>query len=135
LDMWNVGKDRKALELFWQMQHGSGQPVPETFVGMLNACANIIALEEARCSHEQIIKAVVHLLPLWRIAWLTCMQNVGAWRMLEECSTNCHHVISSLGIPWYWYMWNVGKGRRPWNCFNKFNTKVCGQTLSLMWGW
>jgi pentatricopeptide repeat protein len=39
------------------MQHEGGQPVPETFVGMLNACANIIALEEGRCSHEQIIQS------------------------------------------------------------------------------
>jgi pentatricopeptide repeat protein len=39
------------------MQHESGQPVPETFVGMLNACANIIALEEGRCSREQIIQS------------------------------------------------------------------------------
>jgi hypothetical protein len=23
---------------------------------------------------------------LWGIAWLTCMQNVGAWRILRECS-------------------------------------------------
>jgi hypothetical protein len=27
---------------------------------------------------------------LWQIARFTCMQNVGAWRMLGECSTRCH---------------------------------------------
>jgi hypothetical protein len=27
-----------------------------TFVGVLNACASIVALEESRCVHEQIIE-------------------------------------------------------------------------------
>jgi hypothetical protein len=27
---------------------------------------------------------------VWAVAWWTCMQNVGAWRMLGECSTRCH---------------------------------------------
>ncbi len=26
---------------------------------------------------------------LWGLAWLRCMQNVGAWRILTECSTRC----------------------------------------------
>ncbi len=34
---------------------------------------------------------------LWEVAWLTCMQNVGAWRMLGECPTRCHHIMWSLG--------------------------------------
>jgi pentatricopeptide repeat protein len=33
---------------------------------------------------------VASLTYLWGIAWLTCMQNVGAWRMLGESSTRCH---------------------------------------------
>jgi hypothetical protein len=36
---------------------------------------------------------------LWGIAWLTGMQNVGALRMLGECSTRCHLEIWSLGPP------------------------------------
>jgi len=35
---------------------------------------------------------------LWVVAWLACMQNVGAWRMLAECSIRCIHEISSLGM-------------------------------------
>jgi hypothetical protein len=31
------------------------------------------------------------------IAWLACMQNVGALRMLGECSVRCHLEIWSLG--------------------------------------
>jgi hypothetical protein len=34
------------------------------------------------------------------IAWSTCMQNVEAWRMFGECSTRCHHVMWSLGMPY-----------------------------------
>ncbi len=30
---------------------------------------------------------------LWALARLTCMQNVGAWRMLAECSTSYDHMM------------------------------------------
>jgi hypothetical protein len=29
-----------------------------TFVGVLNACASVVGLEEGRCAHEQIIQSV-----------------------------------------------------------------------------
>ncbi len=32
------------------------QPNSVTFVGVLNACASVIALEEGRCVHQQIIE-------------------------------------------------------------------------------
>ncbi len=32
------------------------RPNSVTFVGVLNACASIVALEEGRCAHEHIIK-------------------------------------------------------------------------------
>ncbi|KAH8932812.1 hypothetical protein BDL97_19G095000 [Sphagnum fallax] len=50
------GKGRKALELFQQMQQEGVQPNSVTFVGVLNACASVVALEEGRCAHEQIIE-------------------------------------------------------------------------------
>ncbi len=71
---------------------------------------------------------------LWQIAWLTCMQNVGALRMLGECSTRCHLEMWSLVMPWYWDMWNVAKARRHWNYFNNCNRRVCNQTLLVLWG-
>jgi pentatricopeptide repeat protein len=46
---------QKALELFEKMQQGV-QPVSVTFVGVLNACASILALEEGRCVHQQIVE-------------------------------------------------------------------------------
>ncbi len=51
------GEGEKALELFQQMQLDGMQPDPVTFVGMLNACASVAALEEGRCVNEQIIQS------------------------------------------------------------------------------
>ncbi|CAK9269740.1 unnamed protein product [Sphagnum jensenii] len=50
------GEGQKALELFRQMQQEGVQPDPVTFVGVLNACASLIALEEGRCVHQQIVE-------------------------------------------------------------------------------
>jgi hypothetical protein len=41
---------------------------------VLNACASIVALEEGTCAHEQIIQVDGIQIPLWVVAWLTCMQ-------------------------------------------------------------
>jgi pentatricopeptide repeat protein len=49
------GQGQNALELFRQMQQGV-QACSVTFVGVLNACASIVALEESRCVHEWIIE-------------------------------------------------------------------------------
>jgi len=35
---------------------------------------------------------------LCAIAWLTCMQNVGALRMLGECSRRCHFKMWSFSL-------------------------------------
>jgi pentatricopeptide repeat protein len=47
---------QKALELFQQMQQEGVQPDSVTFVGVLNACASVVALEEGSFAHEQIIE-------------------------------------------------------------------------------
>jgi len=44
-------------------------------------------------------KVGVRAMSLWGVAWLTCMPNVGAWRMLRECSTGCHLEMWSLRLP------------------------------------
>jgi pentatricopeptide repeat protein len=51
------GQGQKALELFQQMQQEGVQPGRVTFVGVLNACASVVALEEGRCAHQQIIQS------------------------------------------------------------------------------
>ncbi len=42
------GQGLKALALFQQMQQGGMQPDPVTFVGVVNACASIAALEDGK---------------------------------------------------------------------------------------
>ncbi len=51
------GEGHKALELFQNMQQEGVHPDSVTFVGVLNACASIMALEEGRRAHEQIIQS------------------------------------------------------------------------------
>ncbi|KAH8961063.1 hypothetical protein BDL97_05G031600 [Sphagnum fallax] len=51
------GEGHKALELFQKMQQEGVHPDAVTFVGVLNACASIMALEEGRRAHEQIIRS------------------------------------------------------------------------------
>ncbi|KAH8964129.1 hypothetical protein BDL97_04G048000 [Sphagnum fallax] len=50
------GEGQKALELFHQMEQEGVQPNPITLVGVLNACASVLAIEEGRSAHEQIIE-------------------------------------------------------------------------------
>jgi pentatricopeptide repeat protein len=47
---------QKALELFEKMQQEGVQQDSVTFVGVLNACVSILALEEGRCVHQQIVE-------------------------------------------------------------------------------
>jgi pentatricopeptide repeat protein len=51
------GQGQEALDLSRQMCCEGVKPVPITFVGMLNACAGITALEEGRCIHTKIIQS------------------------------------------------------------------------------
>jgi hypothetical protein len=45
-------------------------------------------------------KVVATLMSSWGLALFSCMQAVGAGRTLGECSTTCHHMIQSLGMPY-----------------------------------
>ncbi|CAM6025802.1 unnamed protein product [Sphagnum balticum] len=54
------GQGQEALELFQQMQKEGVQPNSVTFVGALNACASVAALEEGRCAHERILQSEWH---------------------------------------------------------------------------
>jgi len=49
------GQGQKALDLFQLMQKEGLQPNSLTFVGVLNACTSVGALEDGRHAHEQII--------------------------------------------------------------------------------
>jgi len=51
------GQGHKALEVFQQMQQEGVLPNSVTFVGVVNACASLVVLEEGRRPHEQIIQS------------------------------------------------------------------------------
>ncbi len=50
------GQGKKGLELFRQMQQEGVQPDSVTIVAVLNACASVVALEEGRSVHQQIVE-------------------------------------------------------------------------------
>ncbi|KAJ7519277.1 hypothetical protein O6H91_20G031400 [Diphasiastrum complanatum] len=51
------GQGQKALKLFRKMQQEQVDPERVTFVGALNSCASVAALEEGRYVHEQVIQS------------------------------------------------------------------------------
>ncbi len=51
-----AGEYEKTLEPLKQMQSEGMNPNKFTFVPILNACASLWALEEAKCVHKQIIQ-------------------------------------------------------------------------------
>jgi pentatricopeptide repeat protein len=51
------GQGQKTLELFQQMQCEGVPPNPVTFVGLLNACSSVMALEEGRRAHQLITQS------------------------------------------------------------------------------
>jgi hypothetical protein len=69
------------------MQREGMSPNKFTFAWVINVCACLGALEDGRLVHEQLIQSGCESDVLWIVACLMCMQNVGAWRMLGECST------------------------------------------------
>jgi hypothetical protein len=95
---------QKALGHLQQIQQEGVHPSSVTFVGVLNACASIVALEEGRGVHDQIIQRGCESDVFVGVTWWTCMQNVGALiRMLGVCSTRCHilEIMWLLGLPSY----------------------------------
>ncbi len=81
---WKCGQAQNTLELFGQMQQEGSYPNLVTFVQALIACADIVALEQGRCVHEQKIVSGTFFFQmcLCGAPYLTCMQNMAkSWRM------------------------------------------------------
>jgi len=128
------GQGQKALELYRQMQLEGVQPDSVTFVGVLNACASLMALEKGRLAHEQIIQSGCELDVFVGSSlvdmYVKCGSMEEAWRVFKKMPSR--DVVS----------WNVmimghvkcGQGHKHWNCFNKCNWKVYNQALSLLLG-
>jgi len=57
LGLVKCGQGQKALSLSRKMQQEGMAPGAVTFVGSLNACARVMALEKGSCVHEQIAQS------------------------------------------------------------------------------
>ncbi len=62
-EMWAGKEDIRAI-----LRHEGVEPVPVNFVGVLNACASVAALEEGKGIHEQIVKCGFESDFLWLVA-------------------------------------------------------------------
>jgi hypothetical protein len=51
------GQGQKALEFFQQMQGEFVELNPVTFMGLLNGCTLVGALEEGKCAHVQMTES------------------------------------------------------------------------------
>jgi len=60
-------------------------------VGVLDACATMVAFEKSRYVHQQVIQSDLESdVFAQAVAWLRVCKSVGALRKLRECSTRCH---------------------------------------------
>jgi len=87
---------QKALELFEQMQQEGVKPNPVTFVGVLNACTSVVALEEGRRVHEQVIQSScesnVFVVSSLIDMYAKCGSMEDAWRVFNKMHS--HNLVS-----------------------------------------
>jgi pentatricopeptide repeat protein len=73
------------------MKQEGVQPNSITFVGVFDACASIVALEEGRCVHEEIIESGwdsdVFVVNSWVDMYAKCGSMEDAQRVLNEMSS------------------------------------------------
>jgi hypothetical protein len=60
------------------------------------------------------------------------MQNVGAWRMLGECSTKCHLEMWSFGMPYLEDVPCMGMVRKLLTFPNKCVKKAYNEMIALL---
>ncbi len=92
---------------------------------MLNACASVISLEEGMHVHQQIIQNGlefdVYVGSSLIDMYAKCKSIEDGWQVFNKMPSRdvVTWIAMILGHV------NLGKGRRHWNSFNKFNRKVC----------
>ncbi len=73
-----------------------------TFVGVLNVCASADALEEGRCTHEQIMESLcksdIFVGNILVDIYVKCGSMEEAWRVSDKMPGI---KLWSLGPPWY----------------------------------
>jgi pentatricopeptide repeat protein len=82
---------QKALELFSQMCEEGVGPNSVNFLGVLNACASLVTLEEGRRAHEQIIESgldsdVIVGCSLFNM-YAKCGSREDAWRVFNKLAS------------------------------------------------
>ncbi|CAK9214564.1 unnamed protein product [Sphagnum troendelagicum] len=129
---WNVmimghvkcGQGHKALELFQQMQLEGVQPGPVTFVGVLNACASVLGLEEGRHAHEQIIQSGcesdIFVGSSLVDMYAKCGSMEEAWRVFYRMPS--HDVVSWTTILLDMYV-KCGSMEDAWRVFEKMPSR------------
>jgi len=82
------GQGQMALGLFQEMKQEGVYPNSVTFVGMLNACASVFALEEGRCVHQEVIQSGLELDVFVRSSLVDMYAKCGsvddAWRVFNK---------------------------------------------------
>ncbi len=82
------GQGQMALGLFQEMKQEGVDPNSVTFVGMLNACASVFALEEGRCVHQEVIQSGLELDVFVRSSLVDMYAKCGsmddAWRVFNK---------------------------------------------------
>jgi pentatricopeptide repeat protein len=91
-----AGQYEKTIELFQQLQQEGVSPDKFTFVPVLNACANLRALQQGRCVHEQIIQSGcqsdVFLGSSLTNMYVKCGRLEDAWRVFNKMPS--HDIVS-----------------------------------------
>ncbi|KAH9532480.1 hypothetical protein CY35_19G097600 [Sphagnum magellanicum] len=113
------GEGHKALQLFQKMQHEGVQPDPATYVGVLNACANVVALEEGRRTHERIIQSRCESDVFVRNSLVDMYAKCGS---MEEASRVFNKLPSRAAVCWNAMIFGhvkCGEGHKALQLFQK----------------
>jgi pentatricopeptide repeat protein len=110
------------------------QPNPVTFVGVLNACASLGALEEGRCVHKQIVESGCESDVFVGSSLVDMYAKCGS---MEDAAKVFNKMTSRDVVSWSAMLSGLvksGQAQKALEYIEKCNGKECGQMLSLLWG-